>query len=240
MTTGLYETLLVVKGRPVLLEEHLVRLKSSAVALSIRIPALDEIRQQVAAASAEVAHLDEAMLRITCDGKPAQPDIAVIAAALPERVTRRRDRGRVITLDPSWKRTFANHKSWPNTETQRALTLATMAEADEALFCNPEGQLLEGTSTNLFAVSNNTIRTPPLNDDLLPGTMRAWIVANASRANIQVQEGSITKQDLAGGGFLTSSLTLLAVIRNLDQVEVPSCEKQIAALRQLIAVELSK
>lgn len=237
MMPGLYETLLTVRGRAVLLTEHLSRLESSAKALALPLPAREEIDRAVSEAVADVTHLEEAMLRITLTVEQ-DPALSAVAAPLPDRVLRRRRLGRVIVLDPSWSRNLAMHKTWPNSDSEAALQLAQGEGADEALFVSDNGEILEGTSTNVFAVEGHTIRTPALMDAILPGTMRNWILKNATRAGLAVEEGPITRGELAAGGFLSSSLTLLAVIRDLNGSVVPSCENALTALYQLMRTEL--
>lgn len=67
---------------------------------------------------------------------------------------------------------------------------------DEYLFCNTDGALCEGTISNLFVRAGDRLLTPPVSAGLLPGILRAELLA-AGRA----QEASLTPARLAEGGF---------------------------------------
>jgi para-aminobenzoate synthetase/4-amino-4-deoxychorismate lyase len=63
---------------------------------------------------------------------------------------------------------------------------------DEVLFRNERGELAEGSITNLFVERNGTLLTPPLASGLLPGTLRAELLATG-----QAEERVLTLADLA-------------------------------------------
>lgn len=49
---------------------------------------------------------------------------------------------------------------------------------DEVLFRNERGELTEGSITNLFIARDGRLLTPPLSSGLLPGTLRAELIAS--------------------------------------------------------------
>jgi para-aminobenzoate synthetase/4-amino-4-deoxychorismate lyase len=53
---------------------------------------------------------------------------------------------------------------------------------DEVVFLNERGELAEGSITNLFLERNGTLLTPPLSSGLLPGTLRAELLASGKAA----------------------------------------------------------
>ena len=53
---------------------------------------------------------------------------------------------------------------------------------DEVLFCNERGELTEGSITNLFVERGGILLTPPLSSGLLPGTLRAELLASGKAA----------------------------------------------------------
>ncbi|WP_417524032.1 aminotransferase class IV [Marinovum sp.] len=65
-------------------------------------------------------------------------------------------------------------------------------EIDEAIFLNEKGHLCEGTITNLMVeTAPDTWLTPPLSDGVLPGVMRAELLAQGS-----LKVASLTEDDL--------------------------------------------
>jgi branched-subunit amino acid aminotransferase/4-amino-4-deoxychorismate lyase len=77
----------------------------------------------------------------------------------------------------------------------------------EALVPTTDGDLGEGTVSNLFCVIGGTLVTPPLSRGILPGIVRGRILAACRRLEIEVREDSIHPEDLGGAGevILTGS-----------------------------------
>jgi len=74
---------------------------------------------------------------------------------------------------------------------------------DEVLFTNDEGNVCEGSISNVFFVRNNIIYTPSVECGILNGIVRQWII---NRYN--VKEGQYTLEQLynSDGIFITNSL----------------------------------
>ncbi|HZN58299.1 MAG TPA: aminotransferase class IV [Planctomycetota bacterium] len=81
------------------------------------------------------------------------------------------------------------------------------AGADEALFCNVEGYLAEGTTSNVFVAKNDFVWTPnPFG--ILDGITRAVLFEEAVGAGIRIGETNIPPEALfsADEVFITSSI----------------------------------
>ena len=63
--------------------------------------------------------------------------------------------------------------------------------ADEVLYLNEHGELAEGSRTNIFVAREGTLITPPLPSGLLPGVLRAELIATG-----QAVEGVLVPEDL--------------------------------------------
>jgi para-aminobenzoate synthetase / 4-amino-4-deoxychorismate lyase len=75
------------------------------------------------------------------------------------------------------------------------------ADADEVVFIGADGFLTEGSFTNVFVERDGVLLTPPLAHGLLPGVLRAEMLADG-----RAVEASLTAADLADGFFLGNSL----------------------------------
>lgn len=227
MIDALYETLLLFRGRPVLLGPHLTRMLASAEMLGFARLGRERIVERVAS---EGAVRDvESMMRIVVT---RDSNLEVMVAPLPERVRLRRDRGAVLLLDPSWQRDMPRHKSWPNDINERALAHAAAHECDEAIFVTSDGRLLEGTSTNLFLSRGGRNFATPRTGAILPGVMREWVLQHAASLGISVVEDDIDASEIGSGGFLTSSLTLFASIGSVAGAPVPHDRELAVSLRE--------
>lgn len=78
----------------------------------------------------------------------------------------------------------------------------------EVLFTDGAGFLTEGSFTHVFARKAGVLTTPPLARGLLPGVLRAEMLARG-----EVVEGDITPEDLRGGFFIGNAVRgLIAAI----------------------------
>ncbi len=205
---GLIETLLWTSQDGFwLLPEHLARLAASCAALGF---VHDERR--VRAALDELAAGDAPRLRarivVSRDGAVAA-SATPIEPTPPETVWRvALARRRFDSADP-----LLRHKT-----TRRALYEDELAEAaareqvDEVLFLNERGEVCEAARCNLFLRRGDVLLTPPLSCGLLPGTLRASLLASGA-----AREAVLHLQDLAGGGvFLGNSVRGLVAARLAD------------------------
>lgn len=78
-----------------------------------------------------------------------------------------------------------------------AARAALPPDIEEAILLNRAGVPCEGTITSLFLDRGGVLLTPPLSAGLLPGVLRASLIA-AGRA----REHSLTMDDLRGGGII--------------------------------------
>jgi branched-subunit amino acid aminotransferase/4-amino-4-deoxychorismate lyase len=190
---GLIETLLWTRGEGVyLLAEHLARLAASSAALGF---AYDEARVRDAL-NAAVANAASERLRVRLvlarngtletSVTPIEPipSATVWRVAIAER--------RFSSADP-----LLRHKT-----TRRALYEDALAEAvqrcgvDEVLFQNERGELCEAARCNLFVPQGEILLTPPLSCGLLPGTLRAALIAQG-----RARESILRLEDVARTEF---------------------------------------
>jgi branched-chain amino acid aminotransferase len=89
---------------------------------------------------------------------------------------------------------------------------------DEALFLNSEGHVVEASAANIFIVSNDTLVTPPLSDDILEGITRKTILTLATDLGIPTVERSIDRSEIykADEVFLTGTGVQIAPVIEVD------------------------
>jgi branched-subunit amino acid aminotransferase/4-amino-4-deoxychorismate lyase len=86
--------------------------------------------------------------------------------------------------------------------------------ADEALLLNSDGYVVEGSTSNLFWIRNDTVCTPPLPSGILPGVTRAVVLELCGKMRIETQEENIRMGELekTDGAFLSLSSNGIAKI----------------------------
>ena len=82
------------------------------------------------------------------------------------------------------------YKTSARTVYDNAIELAVSQQAFDALFCNETGVVCEGGRSNVFVREGNRLLTPPLRCGLLPGVLRAEMLAHgkASEALLTVAD----------------------------------------------------
>jgi branched-subunit amino acid aminotransferase/4-amino-4-deoxychorismate lyase len=187
-------------------DAHFDRLATSCTALGFPRPDRDSFRAVIAEAATGAAvrciYVDDGNRWV----------LHASAIAIPPLTLNRRNGARAITLG-SLRRALPEHKMTSYAPCVIGLRRAADAGANEGLFLDANGNVLEGTATNLFAVRNGTLITA--HDDILPGIVRSWVLEQG----LDIELRSPTIAEVRGGAFVTGSLTGLAPLRSLDGVE---------------------
>ncbi|UIJ33729.1 aminotransferase class IV [Allobranchiibius sp. GilTou73] len=103
---------------------------------------------------------------------------------------------------------LAGLKTTSYAENVVALAYAKERGADEGIFANTRDELCEGTGSNIFAVVDGEILTPPLSAGPLAGIARALVLRWCKAAGLPIREATLPLDvlDRAEEIFLTSSL----------------------------------
>lgn len=222
---GLFETLRAYRGKPALLPDHLARLARGCEAL--RLPFPDDLPARVDA-TLDANGRPDAAVRVTLTrgpgGRGASPrgagpgTILVSLAAIPyDEAIYSRGLRAVVSRRVHAPEGHAGIKATSYVDHVLARLEADDAGADEALFADPAGHLLEATQANLFALRGDVLTTPPLGA-LLPGVTRRAILELAGTLGLRAREAPLTREDLLGSdeGWLTASVLEVAPLTTLD------------------------
>jgi 4-amino-4-deoxychorismate lyase len=102
---------------------------------------------------------------------------------------------------------------------EQVLARAEWSDPDvaEGLMLDLDGRVVEGTQTNLFALLEGRLVTPPLNRCGVAGVVREVAIASAAAVGLEVVESVLLPEQVAAadGLFLTSSLAGIWPIREL-------------------------
>ena len=205
LALGVFETLLVVDGRPLEAERHLERLRSSLRLLYGAELAADLAARVAGAASGHRL----ARLRIDVAPPPATPQVAVRpfdpalvlapgdVALITVRVSG--GAGPHKLIDRGWL----------------ARIEAAAGEGARPLLVSRSGALLETTRANVFVLRRGELATPPLDGSILPGVMREVVLERARGLAIAARETPLTLEDLRAADIvlLSGSLRLLERVR---------------------------
>jgi branched-chain amino acid aminotransferase len=236
---SVYEVARTSGGHPVDLERHLERLARSAAAIGMQAPPRETlvaaVRRTLEAAGNRESYLRVIVTRgggeIGLDPAMAErPRLIVIVKelALPDArlyasgcdvalVAVRRNPRRA--LDPSVK-------SGNYLNNILALAEARREAAYESVMLNPDGRLVEGSTSNVFLApaGGGGVVTPAFEDGLLDGITRRRVLELAVEAGIPAAEAHLGADDLLGAAeaFLTSSIRGILPIARVDGRALPA------------------
>ena len=123
---------------------------------------------------------------------------------------------RTVRCDTREKRMLAGHKTLNYFEHVQAKRGAVSAGFDEALWVDAAGRVLEGATTNVFAVFPDEIVTPDARAGLLPGVVRSVVLRLAMTRAIREATLSIERLGAAEEVFVTNALMGVMPVRAID------------------------
>lgn len=222
---GLFETLRVKGGRPVLLERHLDRLFASAPVLGLTLPWDRDTLARLVAECAVRNGVAEGGVRLTVTAGPGPafapggtaPGLVLTARRAPlypEDACERGYRAVTAAVRRNHRSPLAGVKSLNYLDNLLARREAAARGADEALLLNVDGELAEGAATNLFFVRRGRLCTPEVACGALPGVARGRVLELARSAAgkdagvVSVEAGRYGPEALveADEAFLTNAL----------------------------------
>ena len=242
---GAFETIRVYAGKPFRLAEHLDRLATSAE--RIGLPSVNQLElEELARQALEAAATPDAVLRLVWTPTPTS---LALVTALADHYDALRERGqRLISLrgvraDEPWLLPGVKSTSY-------AVNMAAEAEArrrgaDDALFVDADGVVLEGPTTNIWWRRGRTLYTPSVELGILAGVTRAAVIELASGSGYAVEEGAYPLGELAGAeeAFTSSSVREVMPVVELDDAPIgrgPAADVLQAALRHAAEATLHR
>jgi branched-chain amino acid aminotransferase len=194
---GVFETLKAVEGVPFAVRRHIDRLRRSAFGLGLRVPYDDdELRVAIDSVLATHADLPLARVRVTVTGGSsplgsergeAGPTVVVAVGTMAEAAP-----STAVCTVP-WPRNergaMAGIKTTSYAENVVALKYAKDRGCTEAIFATTTRLLCEGTGSNVFAVIDGRLVTPPLASGCLAGVTRDLVleVTDAAEEDIPME-----------------------------------------------------
>ena len=90
---------------------------------------------------------------------------------------------------------------------------------DEAIMLNNKGNVAEGSAENIFVVKNGTIKTPPLDADILNGITRDSVIQLIKKEHMKLVEKNITINELlkADEVFMTGTAAEVKSVTKIDK-----------------------
>jgi para-aminobenzoate synthetase/4-amino-4-deoxychorismate lyase len=171
-----------------LLERHLARMRDSARAFGFPFDR-HAARNELQAATFRLSAPARVRLLLSPHG-----DVAIGTAPMPPAF----ERAMTVAIHP---RQVAPRDFRLMHKTSDRRIYPRLPGADETIYVDADGYLTEGSFTSIFVERDGMLLTPPLSRGILPGVLRADLVARG-----RAVEAELTPADLAGGFLLGNAL----------------------------------
>jgi branched-subunit amino acid aminotransferase/4-amino-4-deoxychorismate lyase len=245
---GIFETFRVHDGRPFLWERHLERMVLAAAELGFPVPPSPTTLREGLDATLAANGLTDAVARITvtrgiAGGRPTRTGCWIECEPVAGRLWRgtRTGEGAVITS----KRAFAPgvlgaYKTTSRLAYHLAFEEAKALGADETILLTHQGEVLEGSMSNVFLYIDGQVATPSHNTGILPGIMRGFVLQACYELGYRLRTSAIWRDELsiADELFLTNAVQGVVTITSVNGRAVKTsgvADRVREALAQAIA-----
>lgn len=178
---GAFDFMRTYAGKPFCLRAHLERLEASTRKIGLQFPwTMDALAQLVMETLSRNSH-KESNVRIIVTGGSSpdfmnprgNPRLIIMVSPLPDMPSEWYSNG-IHVITQIAERALAGAKSINYVQASLALEAARKRGAQEAVYTIPQGLVLEGTTSNIFAVTAGSLITP--GRGILPGITRQVIL----------------------------------------------------------------
>lgn len=238
---GLFETLVVRGGLPVLWPEHIDRLSSTAGVLRFPLPEGFPARARSGAAAllerAGDALRERGTLRITVTrgggtsyglDAPRSPSPTLMLRLTPAKRRSRAPAARETAwivdqprIDPD--NLLSGHKTTSSMWRVLAHETARGHGADLAVMKTIDGDIGEADTATIYAAIDGVVVTPPLDRGILPSTTRAFLLAELDAAGRPWQARVLYPEELEAASevILSSSVSGIRALAAVDGHRLP-------------------
>lgn len=231
---GVFETVLIRGGIARKLDLHLERLADSARMLGLPEVDSDAWAKAAEAAAHEWGTRREGTMRLVLsrgrEGVPVEdrrPTAFLYLSPVSEAtLARRADGVGVVTLERGFSADLGARAPWlllgaktlSYAVNMAALREAARRGAQDVIFLDAEGRVLEGPTATVVVTSGGTLRTPPPDSGILNGTTMRALFRHAEQIGLRCRVEPLVQEDLlaADGVWLVSSIALATKVHTLD------------------------
>ncbi|MCP3673344.1 MAG: aminodeoxychorismate lyase [Gammaproteobacteria bacterium] len=214
---GVFTTIAISNGKPCLFQQHLNRLANDCQRLNIDNFSIENIQSQFFSA---IINIETGIARITISRSSgergylcnkAEPVIWISVNDWPTHIEQYKQSGincRICQQPIHPNPSLAGIKHCNRLEQVLARNEWHDDQYQEGLMLDPDGNVIEGTMSNLFLIKDQQLFTPNLAFVGVNGIIRKAIIDIAKRLQIPLLVSSISVQDLltADALFITNSV----------------------------------
>ncbi|MCW8859528.1 MAG: aminotransferase class IV [Deltaproteobacteria bacterium] len=242
----LFETFKAQEQKILLVQQHLDRLECSAHQLKFSFARnkIEHSLQQLAAGlTAPTSRIRLTLSQGLFDGlkypEPAECHFLITATDYSELSDAQRESGAICVTAPNQRVNPFSHlpqmKHGNYADCLYAFNFAQQSGAREALFFDQNKNVLEGATSNIFAVINHRLVSPPTGHLVLDGITRQEVIKTAAELGLPFSQRQIHAEELlqAEEVFLTNSLIDILPVSKINGKVVRRCSDWKSLLKTL-------
>lgn len=219
---GVFETIRIMSGKPINVENHIARLVEGAKVLRIRIPSYYNaqfFQERIEELVSKSNITKGGKCRLSIDRATGgtylptsnEANFYIEVESYGSNFFELNAKGLEVDIysDIKLQKNFlSNFKTKSCLQYVMAAVAAKEKELDDVFLGNDKGTILETSSSNVFVVSNGVLYTPGLEEGCLAGTMRMQVINLALKTGIKVYECPILPQNLLAADeiFITNAI----------------------------------
>lgn len=224
---SLYEVIRVIEGVPIFLEKHLERLINSAKIEKLVLPlSIEEIKQRLNKLI-EVNKVSIGNIKIVFNFLENGCDFYAyfLNHSYPSEEAYKNG---VDTIFYHGERTNPNAKVINLSFREQVDNKIKEANVFEAILVDRNGNITEGSKSNIFMIKGKTVLTAPV-EDVLPGITRDTIIAVAEKCGYKVKEERINYKTVSelDGMFISGTSPKVLPIRRIENLQFQSASNEV-------------
>jgi branched-chain amino acid aminotransferase len=216
--------------------EHLQRLRTSCERIMLRLSVGDEALARDIARTIDASSLDECNVRVMVTRgigplgldltQALDPSVLIFATPLHPPPSAAYEDGVAVGLVHAARATDGTAAQGAKTSNYLGAVLALHQVRErgchEALIVGPHGEVIEGATSNVFAVRAGGLITPPIEAGILAGITRRTVIELAAQLSMAVQETQLHPSDLyrADEVFITSTVREIVPVVRVDDIAI--------------------
>jgi branched-chain amino acid aminotransferase len=219
---GVFESIRIMAGKPINIQNHVARMIKGANVLKIITPTYYTaafFEEKILELIEKSGIKEGGRCRMSIDRAtggaylPESNDAIFYIEVYPYDVSHFELNAKGLEVDiyrdiKLYKNFLSNYKTKTGLPYVMASISANEQGLDDLFLTNDKGNILESGSFNIFIVSNGVLYTPGLEEGCIAGTMRMQIINLAVKNNIKIYECSILPQNLLSADevFFTNAI----------------------------------
>jgi len=225
MAERVYETLLVIDGKPVEVQGHLKRLRQAT--------GLDA-SEFLAKAAAGLNGYHRLRLDFT---PPKSLTAAPTRIEVPDLLIGKFTHFKVVSNRLKDLRLNAGHGSLKIAKRHELEALEAQAAPAIPLLIDGSEHILETTRHNVFIIEGKTLLTPPLDGRILPGVTRQVVISEAQKLGLTCLEEPLTlkRAEAASGMLLTNAVIGIGWVEQCNDTHWPDIPPAARQLHKALA-----